>query len=228
MDHRNARKSSSVRRRIEANHERASASRWPASFARHMNIIEATISYEAWVASQTPLLPQDIRLKHQKMREDLFFFLRATYYRWAQIWPKVCPDLANDAAPLAVGDLHVDNFGTWRDSDGRLVWGVNDFDEVHTLPFTHDLVRLSVSAWLAIDSGELSIASNAVCAEILKGYRACLRIGGCPLVLVDASTPLRTMARDRLNNPERFWEKLHSHPAVKPAIPKDALLALKR
>jgi len=30
---------------------------------------------------------------------------------------------------LAVGDLHVENFGTWRDAEGRLIWGVNDFDE---------------------------------------------------------------------------------------------------
>jgi Uncharacterized protein conserved in bacteria (DUF2252) len=27
---------------------------------------------------------------------------------------------------LAVGDLHVENFGVWRDSRSKLVWGVND------------------------------------------------------------------------------------------------------
>src|ERR1039458_5738131 len=30
---------------------------------------------------------------------------------------------------LAVGDLHVGSFGTWRDTEGRLSWGVDDFDE---------------------------------------------------------------------------------------------------
>jgi len=35
---------------------------------------------------------------------------------------------------LAVGDLHVENFGTWRDAEGRLIWGVNDFDEAWRLP----------------------------------------------------------------------------------------------
>ena len=46
---------------------------------------------------------------------------------------------------LAVGDLHIENFGTWRDSEGRLVWGVNDFDETWRLPYTQDLVRLTTS-----------------------------------------------------------------------------------
>jgi hypothetical protein len=192
-----------------------------------MNILEATRSYEAWLSRLTPLVPQDIRLKHKTMREDLFSFLRATYYRWAQIWPKTCPDLANDATALAVGDLHVENFGTWRDADGRLVWGINDFDEVHTLPFSNDLVRLAVSAWLAAEAGELSIEPNAACVAIVAGYSACLREGGCPFVLVDASSPLRTMARDRLNKPERFWHKLHSHPPERKPIPKVALRAIK-
>ena len=44
-----------------------------------------------------------------------------------------------------VGDLHVENFGTWRDVEGRLVWGVNDFDEAYALPYTNDLVRLVAS-----------------------------------------------------------------------------------
>ena len=50
---------------------------------------------------------------------------------------------------LSVGDLHVENFGTWRDSDGRLIWGINDFDEAAVYPYTMDLVRLATSAVLA-------------------------------------------------------------------------------
>ncbi len=123
-----------------------------------MNIIEATKSYEAWLARLIPLIKVDLQFKHQEMRRDLFCFLRATYYRWAQIWPAACPELAHDAVVLAVGDLHVENFGTWRDVDGRLVWGVNDFDECYPLPFSNDLVRLAVSAYFAIDGGEMSIA----------------------------------------------------------------------
>ncbi len=125
-----------------------------------MNIIEATKSYEAWLAGLIPLIREDLLFKHQEMRRNLFSFLRATYYRWAQVWAGNCPELAHDTTVLAVGDLHVENFGTWRDLDGRLVWGVNDFDECYPLPFTNDLVRLAVSAWLAIDAGEMIIAAR--------------------------------------------------------------------
>ena len=52
---------------------------------------------------------------------------------------------------LAVGDLHTENFGTWRDGEGRLVWGINDFDEVAVMPYTLDLVRLAASARMAIE-----------------------------------------------------------------------------
>jgi hypothetical protein len=185
-----------------------------------MNIIEATKDYEAWLTRLTPLSKEDLRLKHQRMREELFCFFRATYYRWAQIWPAVCSTLARDLSVLAVGDLHVENFGTWRDREGRLVWGVNDFDEVHPLPFSNDLARLAVSAWLAIEAKELSIAPTAASAEILRGYAACLEVGGRPLVLADKVTPLRTMMRHRLLTPEKFWDKMHSHPALRTTVPK--------
>ena len=185
-----------------------------------MNIIEATQRFEAWQAKLTTLWAPDVRLKHQRMSEDLFCFLRATYYRWAQLFPAVCSELTEDVEVLAVGDLHVENFGTWRDVEGRLVWGVNDFDECHPLPFTHDLVRLTVSALLAIQAGELSLPPKNASAAILQGYNACLKVGGRPLVLADVSTPLRTMVRHRLNAPEKFWNKMQFYPPLRAAVPK--------
>src|SRR5258708_2267539 len=94
----------------------------------------ASRHFEAWLAQRTHLDQKDLRLKHSNMKADLFMFLRATYYRWAQLWPKVCPDLAKAPHVLAVGDLHIENFGTWRDVEGRLVWGVNDFHEPWPMP----------------------------------------------------------------------------------------------
>src|SRR6266446_4845125 len=91
------------------------------------NVRAATRAYEAWVARQVPLVADQLRLKHQLMTDDRFSFLRATFYRWIQLWPLICRKLAAAPAVLAVGDLHVENFGTWRDVDDRLIWGVNDF-----------------------------------------------------------------------------------------------------
>ena len=43
------------------------------------------------------------------------------------------------------GDLHVENFGTYLNSDGRLVFDVNDFDEAYIGHFTWDLQRFAAS-----------------------------------------------------------------------------------
>ena len=106
-----------------------------------MTITEATRAYDTWARGQIPFVARDLSLKHRLMAEAAFPFLRATFYRWMQIWPEACPDPARAPKLLAVGDLHVENFGTWRDTEGRLVWGINDFDEVYPLPYTLDLVR---------------------------------------------------------------------------------------
>src|SRR3984893_15903835 len=115
-----------------------------------MDIAKATRKYEAWLSDRLPLVKTDLTLKHRLMRDDPFSFLRGTFYRWAQMWPEVCARLVTAPRVLAVADLHVENFGTWRDKEGRLIWGVDDFDEVVTLPYTQDLVRLGTSALLAV------------------------------------------------------------------------------
>ena len=55
-----------------------------------MNILQATKNYEAWLGGRIPLIPADIALKHQRMAESPFPFLRATFYRWVQQWPEIC------------------------------------------------------------------------------------------------------------------------------------------
>src|SRR4029077_16484524 len=106
-----------------------------------MNVVKATRRYEDWLKRHTPLVKADLILKHQRMSEGVFPFLRATFYRWMQLWPELCSSSAKVTRVLLVGDLHIENFGTWRDIEGRLVWGVNDFDEAAVLPYTVDLVR---------------------------------------------------------------------------------------
>src|SRR5262245_22041494 len=90
--------------------------------ASEVKVRKATAKYEAWLGRYLTLLPADLKLKHEAMRAAKFPFLRATYYRWAQIFPKVCSKLDAAVEVLGVGDLHVENFGTWRDVEGRLVW----------------------------------------------------------------------------------------------------------
>jgi len=193
-----------------------------------MNIIDATKSYEAWLGKQIVLLPGDLRRKHELMAEAVFPFLRATYYRWAQIWPETAGELAGGLPVLAVGDLHVENFGTWRDADGRLVWGVNDLDEVAELALTLDLTRLAVSAILASEHHGLGATRAQIAHALLDGYREGVEAGGVPFVLEERHVELRTLVRDRLKDPTAFWGKLANLPEFKGNKPKTAVRLLMR
>ena len=93
---------------------------------------------------------------------------------------------------LVVGDLHVESFGTWRDAEGRLVWGVNDFDEAWPAAYTVDLVRLTASAYLAVEDQHLAVTRREAREAMAKG--------GAPYVLAEpashaASTLLASVKR---------------------------------
>ena len=200
-----------------------------------MTIHEATTSYETWLAGFGPLDADDLAYKHARMADaaDPFPFFRGTYYRWAQLWPEVCGDLVAAPQVLAVGDLHVENFGTWRDGDGRLCWGVNDFDEADNLPYTHDLVRLAASVLFARKTetaGGLTLVKfKPACAAILDGYAATLDAGGDPFVLEERHPGLRAMAMSADRDPVAFWKKLAkvlTTPAVDPPAAARAALTI--
>ncbi len=193
-----------------------------------MDIKQATKAYERWLAKRIPLLEPDLRVKHQRMAENPFPFLRATFYRWVQLWPKVCHELNTAPSVLGVGDLHVENFGTWRDQEGRLGWGVNDFDEAAQLPYTNDLVRLAASARIAVSENQLSCDADEACEAILIGYQEGIDQGGAALVLAEKHGWLRDLAAGKLRDPVAFWQKLDQLPTLRVGIPAVVRQTLRR
>jgi hypothetical protein len=191
-----------------------------------MNVVKATRNFEEWLSQRTRLDKKDLHLKHARMKAEIFPFFRATYYRWAQLWPQICPELAKAPHVLAVGDLHVENFGTWRDIEGRLIWGVNDFDEAWPMSYAADLVRLAVSAHLAVDIGKLPLKREDICGTMLEGYRESLQDEGLPFVLGEKHQWLRLIAEGELRDPVRFWLKMESLPTLKTEIPISAVDAI--
>jgi len=176
-----------------------------------MGIVEATRRFEAWLRRRISVVEEDLDYKHEQMRADPFLFFRATYYRWAQLWRQNCPQLARAPEVYAVGDLHLENFGTWRDAEGRLVWGVNDFDEAHPMAFPNDLVRLAVSAMLAADSSyHFKLKPSDICAQLAEGYRVGIERRGEPFVLMESHPKLRRMALQDLRQPAAFWERFEA------------------
>lgn len=194
---------------------------------KKMNIEQATRSYDAWMRTCTKVVESDLRSKHAQIRDDPFLFFRGTFYRWAQLYPEVCPDLRGAPKVLAVGDLHVGSFGTWRDAEGRTSWGVDDFDDSYPLPYTNDLVRLATSVKMVIDAEALTIKLKDACEAILAGYQCSLKEGGCPIVLAERERNLEKLGIAAIKPPPDFWEKLIAHPAVN-ALPPQAKQALEK
>ncbi len=102
--------------------------------------------------------PKAYRRKFRKMAADPFAFYRGST-------PVFYADLSEDDDPWAddrtsrvwiQGDLHTDNFGTYMDGSGILVFDVNDFDEAYVGHFTWDLKRLAASLALMAFAKALS------------------------------------------------------------------------
>jgi len=185
------------------------------------DIVQATSEFERWAGRHVNLIRSDVRLKHEMMASAPFPFFRATFYRWAQWWPQLCPELTRAPQVLAVGDLHVENFGTWRDLEGRLIWGVNDFDEAWPAAYTVDLVRLLASAYLAIEAQHLTVSRKEARQAIEQGYRDSLARGGAPFILAERHQWLRLLALSELRDPVVFWTKILGCSKYKGELPKD-------
>ena len=121
--------------------------------------------------------PQRLALKYARMKESPFVFLRGAcplFYATLPALPAVT------AAPLAwcCGDLHFENFGSYK-ADNRLVYfDINDFDEAALAPCTWDIVRLLTSFLCGAAALHATAAeATALARECLLAYRAALLRG---------------------------------------------------
>ncbi len=170
-------------------------------------IVEATKQYDAWVESQTKTIPEALETKYKEMADNTFKFFRATFYRWSRRLLEVCPEISTAPRILSVGDLHIENYGMWRDAEGRLIWGINDFDEATPLPYLNDLLRLATSLLLT-KSKDTKAGADALIASLLDGYKDTLRNGGSPFLLERENPALRSLCLSATNDTKSFWEKM--------------------
>ena len=172
------------------------------------NIVQSTLGFETWLRGHISVREPDLEVKHQFMADDLFMFFRATFYRWCERWYAACPSLANAEQVFAVGDLHIQNFGSWRDGHARLIWGVNDYDEVAMMSFAADMVRLIMSAEVASEETpacDLTLAE--ICECVREGYYAGLKDAPQPFVLERRHAWLLRLVRAALKEPKFFWRR---------------------
>ena len=181
-----------------------------------MSFVKDNEKYERWLRKHCRVVEADLKKKHERMRESAFVFLRATFFRWAKRVEGICADLAKTPPVLSVGDLHLENFGTWRDAEGRLVWGVNDFDEAAVIPYAFDLVRLATSARLAAN---LPIGNRAIARALIDGYSDGFERPR-PTLLDEQERWMRPYVAVTDHGRDKFWHEIDHLPD---ATPPDAV-----
>lgn len=97
------------------------------------------------------LLPEMMQLKYEAMAENAFRFFRGTCHLFYE-------DLAAaeplPLSPLAwiCGDLHIENFGSYKGDNKLVYFDLNDFDEALLAPCSYETVRMVTSIFIAFDN----------------------------------------------------------------------------
>jgi uncharacterized protein (DUF2252 family) len=94
--------------------------------------------------------PDAFRTKFRKMAADPFAFYRGSAcVFYADLDDREDPWADERTGRVWIqGDLHTENFGTYMDGAGKLIFDVNDFDEAFVGHFTWDLQRFAASVAL--------------------------------------------------------------------------------
>jgi uncharacterized protein (DUF2252 family) len=120
--------------------------------------------------------PAAFRVKFRKMAASAFAFYRGTaclFYSDVEQERDGGPYLDERTGRVWIhGDLHAENFGTYMDANGRLIFNVNDFDEAYVGPFTWDLKRFAASVALI---GYTKALSDEKISELVRIYAAAYR-----------------------------------------------------
>lgn len=121
-------------------------------------------------------------IKYQMMSENAFRFFRGTCHLFYE-------DLscANDieASPLTwiSGDLHIENFGSYK-GDNRLVYfDLNDFDEAALAPANWEVLRFVTSLFIAFDSLQIKNEDTLAIAKLFLNKYSLTLLNGKALYI---------------------------------------------
>jgi len=121
--------------------------------------------------------PERLAMKYARMRTSPFVFLRGTCHLFYKRLPK---GSVLDGSPRAwiCGDMHLENFGTYKGDNRLIYFDINDFDEACLAPCLFEMIRLLSSVLVAAADLKLSRAEAlALCHTAIDSYAAALRFG---------------------------------------------------
>src|SRR5262245_49567980 len=121
--------------------------------------------------------PELLESKYARMRTSPFVFMRGACHLFYERLASV--DLpASVPLAWACGDLHLENFGSYKGDNGLVYFDLNDFDESALAPASWDVVRLLTSLLTAAKSLRIERSeAQALCREFITAYASALESG---------------------------------------------------
>ncbi|MCV2354814.1 DUF2252 domain-containing protein [Paucibacter sp. B2R-40] len=125
--------------------------------------------------------PERLQMKYQRMRASDFAFLRGSCHLFYARLPSEAVLMGTKTAlpqAWACGDLHAENFGSYKGENRLFYFDINDFDEAALAPCSWDALRLLTSIRVGAQGLQLSPAERqALSQAFLDRYAGALREG---------------------------------------------------
>ena len=129
-----------------------------------------------------------IQLKYKAMRESSFRFFRGTCHLFYEDLPARSPLLKSPPGWIC-GDLHLENFGSFKGDNRLAYFDLNDFDEACLAPCLLDSARLLTSVFVAADMLKVSAAEAVqLCNAFLQTFIATLSAGYIRVIEKETAT----------------------------------------
>lgn len=122
-------------------------------------------------------LPRMVQLKYEAMTENAFRFFRGTCHLFYEDLAAAQP---LPLSPLAwiCGDLHIENFGSYKGDNKLVYFDLNDFDEAVLAPASYEVVRMVTSIFIAFEALDIDEERALKMAQLfLRTYSATLAKG---------------------------------------------------
>ncbi|MEO5892081.1 MAG: DUF2252 family protein [Ferruginibacter sp.] len=153
-------------------------------------------------------IPFYTAMKYELMSKDPFGFFRGTCHLF---YEDLHRSVKIPASPLVwiCGDLHLENFGSYK-ADNRLVYfDINDFDEGLLAPAAWELVRIVTSIFIGLDDVGTQQEITAVAKLFLQRYASILKSGKARYIEQQTATGITHVFLDKVcaRNPKEEIEK---------------------
>jgi uncharacterized protein (DUF2252 family) len=127
-------------------------------------------------ASNASRLPDMLPLKYNALKEGVFRFYRGTAPLFYEDLSKE-KSLTGGSKTWICGDLHLENYGTYKGDNRLIYFDINDFDECVLAPVSVEILRMLTSMHVAaqdlgLDSARTDVLADAFLTRYFKNILA--------------------------------------------------------